>query len=294
MILQQRSPSRVECRAEFWNGLWKERRKKLAEAGSTDCGSLWEDVRAAQRYARQVEDPEGGRERIQLILQDLTVPEGARILDIGAGPGCVTVPLARKGAEVTVVEPAEGMCQVLRERIQQDGFGNIRIIPKRWEDVTVEEIEGPFDIVLSSFALGMDDLQAAVEKMTAVCGGRVYLYWFVGETSWQQLRRRLWPALHGKELPPVPEEDVLYNLLYCLGYSVAVRRFSYSFVDRYTTLEDLVAGQKSAYRLITRELETQFLSLILPYLREDENGYWIPGYAEFAAYSWEIPKGRYA
>jgi cyclopropane fatty-acyl-phospholipid synthase-like methyltransferase len=144
--------------ADYWNGLWRERRRALAESGSRDCAHLWQDTEAARHYARQTADDGGGRRRIEIVLNDLAAPPGAKVLDIGSGPGPVTIPLARRASAVTAVEPAEGMRRVLEERIAAEGVTNITVAAKKWEEVLPEELDGPFDIVLSSFALGMEDL----------------------------------------------------------------------------------------------------------------------------------------
>ena len=112
-------------------------------------------------------------------LGGIKIYPGAKVLDIGAGPGTLAVPLARRGCKVTVVEPSPMMVSALREYQASEQVEDIRIIEKRWEDVTIEELGGPFDIVIASYSLSMVDIGEAVRKMDTVCSGTVYLFWFL-------------------------------------------------------------------------------------------------------------------
>jgi FkbM family methyltransferase len=65
---------------------------------------------------------------------------GARVLDIGAGPGNIAIPAAKIAARLTAVEPAPGMAAVLREQIALENMDNIHFINKKWDDVDTEEL----------------------------------------------------------------------------------------------------------------------------------------------------------
>ncbi len=69
------------------------------------------------------------------------------VLDIGAGPVTLAIPFAQKAARVTAVEPAEGMCSVMKEKMSEFSLSNIRVVQKRWEDVDVAvDLEPPYDV----------------------------------------------------------------------------------------------------------------------------------------------------
>ena len=94
------------------------------------------------------------RSRIDKTVWETDISEGSRVLDIGAGPGTLAIPFTQKVAHVTTVEPAEGMCSVMREKMAEFGAKNISIVQKRWEDVDVEkDLQPPYDVVIASFSL---------------------------------------------------------------------------------------------------------------------------------------------
>ena len=267
-----------------WDNMWNSRRKALREARLVDCGSLWSNKQDARRYHNITTGKQ--EERVKLILQDIPVFDNCRVLDIGSGPGTLTIPLAAMAEYVTAVEPASGMRGVLRELAREKGVENIREVSKRWEDTLPEDLEPPYDVVVSSFALGMEDLRESLIKMSAVCRGSVHLFWFVGETSWQAMKRRVWPELHGKVIPAPHKTDIIYNILFQLGHPVEVKRYSYTFYQDYSSVEELLEQNRKSFALNTPELEQRFLEIVLPTLQSDGASFRSEGYAQFAGYTW--------
>jgi hypothetical protein len=110
------------------------------------------------------------------------------------------------------------MCSVMREKMAEFGFKNISVVQKRWEDVDVEkDLQPPYDVVVASFSLGMQDIRAAILKMMQASSRYVYLYHFAGPTTWDLQWQELWPKMHGRPYQPGPKCDVLYNVLYQMG-----------------------------------------------------------------------------
>jgi ubiquinone/menaquinone biosynthesis C-methylase UbiE len=269
---------------EYWNTLWRQHRQSISRSGSGECALLWDGLAAARDYARlQAGDP-GGRNT--MILRDLVFVPGGRILDIGAGPGNLSLPLAKNAESICAVEPAAGMANVFREEAATQNVENYRLIHKRWENVTLDELGEPFDLVFAAFSLGFLELRQAIEKMNAVCRGRVYLYWFAGESSWQKAKRAVWPWLYGIELPPPPETDILAGMLRALDYAPLIKTYSYSCFTGYDSLAELVERQRMSYNLDTPELEAMFLQAFRPYISRNGARFFVEESADFNSYSW--------
>ncbi|HJN86316.1 MAG: class I SAM-dependent methyltransferase [Dehalococcoidia bacterium] len=95
-------------------------------------------------------------------LADLLRP-GDSLVDIGAGIGRWTVPLARLVKKVTALEPSPAMLARLRENASL--LTNITVVESSWEDAEV----GPHDVALCSHAMYSNpDLMAFVSKMERV------------------------------------------------------------------------------------------------------------------------------
>ncbi|MEA1985205.1 MAG: class I SAM-dependent methyltransferase [Euryarchaeota archaeon] len=199
-----------------WNEVWKETMQLHdqlhGDAGDTDPWSTKENARRFWNMSQQ-----DGGERVRRTIDGLALGPDSRVLDIGTGPGTLAIPIATQVAQVTAVEPSRGMAGVLQDNIEEYGLENITCVQKRWEDVTIEDLEPSFDVIIASFSLHMPDIRDAVRKMTDVSRGHIYLYWFAGETSWDTQYRNIWPTLHGSEYHTGPKCDVLYNVLYQMG-----------------------------------------------------------------------------
>ena len=181
-----------------WNEVWKTKMRQNKESSpGRDCARIWESRESALRFWNMCQKE---RSRIDKTVWETDITEESRVLDIGAGPGTLAIPFAQKAAHVTAVEPAEGMCGVMKEKIAEFGIKNISIIRKRWEEVDVKsDLQPPYDVVIASFSLGMSDIRVAIEKMQEASSKYVYLYHFAGETSWdrqwQELAHAAWQGL---------------------------------------------------------------------------------------------------
>jgi hypothetical protein len=178
------------------------------------------------------------------------------------------------------------MAQVFRESVEARGITNARLIPQRWEEAPEETLGEAYDVVFAAFSLGLEDLRGALEKMHRVCRGRVFVYWFAGESSWQKTKREIWPLLHGQELPAPAGEDIMAGLIRSLGWDLSVKSLGYRRRNDYASLPELAAEQRVSYRLDSPELEERFLALIKPYVEEREGRYWVEESARFNSYSW--------
>jgi 16S rRNA G527 N7-methylase RsmG len=224
-----------------WAEVWTDRMKRHREMnGGTDCAGYWDDEKEARNYWRMVQHDCG--EYVDHLLDKIRVDSTFRVLDIGAGPGTLTLPFSRMATHVTAVEPSSAMARVLQENLEERGIKNVDCVQKRWEEVEVErDLRPPYDLVIASFSLGMTDIKRAIQKMMAVSSGCVYLAWFAGETSWDVQSREVSALLSGEVAHhPMPKSDVLFNLLYQMGVYPNVWVFSFRMRHRFPSFDDVV------------------------------------------------------
>jgi SAM-dependent methyltransferase len=231
-----------------WNARW---RKKLEEASfrlrHTNLNAFW-DVKA-EAYS-QMEEADGVR-RARKIVDLLPIVGDTTILEIGSGPGTLTIPLAKAAKQVTAVDPSRGMLSLLKENANQAGLMNIRTIHAKWEDVELQrDIEG-HDIVIASYALAMPELRQALVKMHEATLKAVYLYWYADDRS-DSVYSDLWPMLfHGETYIHFPDYIYVVNILYLLGIyanTEIVEDISYAY---FSSLDEAVEYWKQNFGIVS-------------------------------------------
>lgn len=74
-------------------------------------------------------------------------PDGS-VLDIGAGTGRTTIPLAQRVGRVTALEPSAAMRRYLDENVARTELTNVAVESGNWPEVALQL--GRFDVVLAS------------------------------------------------------------------------------------------------------------------------------------------------
>lgn len=183
--------------------------------------------RRAKKYSEDIKKK--NYEKGERHIKNLKINSKTTILEIGPGPGTITIPLAKKIKHITVVEPSQEMIKQLMKNANECGIDNITTINKRWEDVNIDEIE-KHDIVVASFSLSMLDIKDALQKINEIADKSVYLFWFVNHPIWEEFYIKLYKKLHNRPYVPAPKSIYIYNILYQMGIyaNVVVKEEDYS------------------------------------------------------------------
>lgn len=259
-----------------WNAIWKDLyRKNVESRGKGECATIWESKKKAQQFLERSREDPG---RIRRVLRLLKPNKKSRVLDIGAGPGTLAVPIAQVAGNVTAVEPASGMAGVMKEYAKENGIRNLKIINKRWEDIdTAKDLDGPYDIVFASHSLGMPDIRTAIEKMNAVSAGKVSLFWFGGITSWERSMVDLWPQLHGRDYHPGPKADVLFNVLWSMGIYPEVTSGTLDHNRIYADIDTALEEMKEQLAISTPQQKKIVRSYLEQTMVTEKGRYILPG-----------------
>ncbi len=109
-------------------------------------------------------DYEYGRKAVEKL--SCIIKSNFNVLEIGAGPGSLTIPLAKMVNKVDSVEFSEKATQQLKVNLQEENVQNVEIIHKNWAEIDDEEIRDKYDLVVCShFLWQMPDIETLLTRM---------------------------------------------------------------------------------------------------------------------------------
>jgi len=145
-----------------WQDAWKkmrsERARKLRVTYDKDF-----QIKSTEDFSNRYKwnNYESGREVVNILGNILN--KDFEVLEIGPGPGTLTIPLSKKVKKITCIEASKTNLQILKETLKEEGIRNVELINNYWEKA---KIENSFDLVVCSHFLWMvEDLEKHLERM---------------------------------------------------------------------------------------------------------------------------------
>jgi SAM-dependent methyltransferase len=215
-----------------WHQIWKNTMENCTGLGR-ESGTLkqW-TVSEAERFLKK-----SGEQYVELLMQKIKATSGDKVMDIGCGPGRLTIPLAKIAESVTAVDTSQGMLEVVKRRAKEEGLDNITYVNKFWlEVVPGKDIQKSYDITLASNCINLLaakeiqvdhqkqldwNLNEALQKIDAV-GKTNYL-------TMPVMHHKGFSEIHEileKEYHPFPSFIHVHNVLYQLGIRPEIDYFS--------------------------------------------------------------------
>lgn len=200
----------VELKDIDWNVLWQAARKEKTwkSKGADD----W-DKKAAS-FARRNAHSIYNRKFIDLLQPE----KDWTVLDVGCGPGTLSIPLAKLVNHVSALDFSPNMLEILKKRTREEGIKNISTHNLSWTDSWQENGIKFHDVTIASRSLGVEDLRSALEQLTRFAAKAVVVTDRVGHGP---LDPDAFRAV-GRELKTGPDYIYTVNLLYQMGIHASV------------------------------------------------------------------------
>ena len=208
--------------------------------------------------------------RVPAVLDRVTrlVPEGASLLEVGAGTGAFCRLLAARARTVTALDYSPAMLAVLRRKIAADpALAHVRTLQARWEDADVE----PHDVVLAANALyRAADLEVALRKLVGAARRRGIVVWSVGRQDAPQALVR--EHAHAGRYRPGPDYVHALEGLFALDVFAHVELVEVDDTQRYADDAAAAAGLLS-WAPITADEQARVAALLPAVLERDGAGW---------------------
>jgi len=217
----------------------------------------------ARRFAQ---DPRRTGDACLTRLQELAERDETW-LDIGAGGGRFSLPLALRVRHVHAVDPSPSMLAVLREGMAAHGIANISLYEREWPmdqpptvDVALMAHVG-YDI--EAFGTFLDAAEASAGRCVVVMRAAVNA----------RASHVLWPQVHGEARQPYPMLQELLVLLVARGVVpevTLVDRGSWGYVSR----QQLVDSARRLLGLEPGSAKDRVLETLVAEQATERDGQW--------------------
>ena len=188
---------------EAWEEKQKQRMKPLKITFDPEFGAKFsEDYSEQAKYNNY----EYGREAADALSEILD--KDFEVLEIGSGPGTLTIPLAKKVKKVVAIESSEMAVNYLRRNMKESQVENVEIMNRNWMEVDNREIKDRFDLVVCShFLWQVKDLEKHLKKMENASNRYCAVIQPAGRDS---IVKEMWTKITGKKYKGEFDPDADY------------------------------------------------------------------------------------
>lgn len=248
-----------ESNSRYWAESWQKTAAYRAKDRGPMQAGFWNSM--AQKFGQ--DRPAEQEDRKQKAVLDLIGTtgldlNGAEVLDIGAGTGALSIPLARRGAKVTALDFSPEMLKKLQHRAADEHVALSGTLLASWDavDLDAEGFRNRFDLVIASMTPAVRDPETFDKMLDASRGVGYYSGWIHRE--WDPAFHDLYHILFNE---PFREESHGFYLpfmyLYMKGYrpEVRIRQDIWRSKESVDEMVERISGFFSLTKVIDDEMK---------------------------------------
>jgi SAM-dependent methyltransferase len=246
-----------------WNALWQEEASR-SHWNQQSQQELW-NKRAdsfSKRINRVAECQEGldKDDYISKMLARIEIQPGWTVLDIGCGPGSLSIPLASKAGSITALDFSSEMLKHLKVNAEKYHIDNIQYINSSWQDAFNHNLVGEHDVVVASRSLVSGNMQEALSRIISITRQAAYLTFPVIHLpfDWEVYRAI---GRNGKKHPPY---IYICNMLYRMGIQANVEILHSRVKVQFPSLEAVIDDLQWRTEPFTQEEKSRLIEFLKP------------------------------
>lgn len=228
---------------------------------------FWGEAKAAW-YHKALELSNLQAETLKILL--LATRDCKTFLDVGAGCGTFSIPLAKAGKTITALDPSLAMLNLLKAEAKKLGLKNIKPVQAAWAEKAMK----PHDVILCANVpyLLKDDSINFLKKADALAKKAVFLIEGADPHADKFYYKELYPLLFNKPFSLRADYLKTYIDLHALGIFANVNIIEYDFDQPFYDMGDAMAFWKSHLGLSAEEHEEKLFNYLKARLEPFEGG----------------------
>jgi len=173
-----------------------------------------------------------------IFLAEVPLTPEMSVLDVGSGPGTLSLPIAHQVRTVTAIDFSPAMLAALRDQAKQQNLNNINTVKCSWDDEWTQFGIGAHDIAIASRALAVSDLQAALDKLNAFATRYVFVSDRIGVSPFEVAAFKALgrPFQHG------PDYIYTVNMLYRMDIHPNIKVLEFPRDSEFSSLDDAIGS----------------------------------------------------
>jgi SAM-dependent methyltransferase len=162
------------------------------------------------------------------------------VLDIGCGPGRISVPMAQRAGSVTSLDSSERMLAYCTRNAREAGVNNLRPCLLDWKDAELGKNLEQHDIVIACRSPGMSDFK----KLCVFARKYVVVIAWANAPNIPTILGDLYAGVEGvRKFPPMRIDrrigyNITYNQIYDAGFDPNIRIIMDGFTSDYSSREE--------------------------------------------------------
>lgn len=255
---------------------WRDAWKKMKEERAVKPQIVYDNhffKKIAQDFTRRIKlnDYEYGRKASELLKG--IVDADSKVLEIGTGPGTLTVPLSGIVKEITGYDFSEINIKNLEANLEENNRKNVKIIKANWNDVDGDKFKESFDLVVCShFLWQMKDIEELLKRMEDASKKYCAVIQPCGRDN---TVKEIFEIITDKEYTGQFEPDAdyfAYIILRQWGRLVSVSHFTYEYSRNLEEEIRYIAGFIGKYIEVTQAVEQRIGEYLVKENNESTNG----------------------
>jgi SAM-dependent methyltransferase len=194
------------------------------------------------------------------------------VVDIGCGPGRLSVPVSKKVKSVTALDVSDEMLAKCMENARNEGIDNITPLNFNWlSDDAVGKI-GKHDIAIASRSVGFSD----IVKINRIARKYVYILGWANAPSLREIQLDFLEGIAREKMPRDPDArmfgyNMMFNMVYDMGANPNIVVVDDGFERDYISKEQAYADLRFVGEILP-EFEEQYRSNVDRYLIPKQEG----------------------